>query len=60
MKWESNKVLFWIKTAGTWLLLFVNFIPISLLLNLEIVKFFQGVCMEWEVKMYDTDKDKPC
>jgi len=39
-QWESNRFLFWIKTAFTWLLLFTNFIPISLLLTLEIVKFF--------------------
>ena len=57
--WEANKLLFWIKTGGTWLLLFSNFVPISLLMTLEIVKFFQGIFMEWEHYMYHIEMDQP-
>ena len=32
--------LFLIKSLGTWILLFTNMVPISLLVSLEIVKFF--------------------
>lgn len=28
---------------GTWLLIFTNFVPISLLVTLEMVKFIQGI-----------------
>lgn len=30
----------WIKNLGTWILLFTNMVPISLLVTLEVVKFF--------------------
>lgn len=33
-------LLFLIKSLGTWILLFTNMVPISLLVSLEIVKFF--------------------
>jgi phospholipid-transporting ATPase len=51
-QWNDNKILFFIKTAGTWLLLFSNFIPISLLLTLELAKYFQGMFMEWDHSMF--------
>jgi phospholipid-transporting ATPase len=37
---EKNRFLFFVKTGGTWLLLFANFIPISLLLTLELAHYF--------------------
>eukprot|EP00828_Plagiopyla_frontata_P028326 TRINITY_DN3667_c0_g1_i10.p1 TRINITY_DN3667_c0_g1~~TRINITY_DN3667_c0_g1_i10.p1 ORF type:complete len:215 (-),score=48.11 TRINITY_DN3667_c0_g1_i10:20-664(-) len=40
--WESNAAeLFFVK-LGSWILLFTNFVPISLLVTLETVKFLQG------------------
>jgi phospholipid-transporting ATPase len=50
--WERNRFLFFVKTGGTWLLLFSNFIPISLLLTLELAHYFQGMFIEWDVMMY--------
>eukprot|EP00347_Sterkiella_histriomuscorum_P010576 403375747 len=44
---------------GNWILIFTNFIPISLLVTLELVKFFQAAFMQWEVEMYDVDQDIP-
>lgn len=37
----------------------VNIVPISLMVTLEVVKFFQAMMISWDVEMYDTDKDMP-
>jgi len=39
--------------AGSWILIFCNFVPISLLVTLEMVKFFQGGFMDMDVDMFD-------
>lgn len=39
------------------LFLFSNFVPISLILTLEIVKFWQGTFMGWDLEMYDDEQD---
>lgn len=39
--------------AGSWILIFCNFVPISLLVTLEMVKFWQGAFMDYDVDMYD-------
>ena len=36
---------------GNWMLLFTNFVPISLIVTLEMVKFGQGKIMERDKKM---------
>lgn len=41
--------------AGSWILIFCNFVPISLLVTLEMVKFFQGSFMDWDIDMFDFD-----
>ena len=39
-EWDGKRsFLAWIKAFGTWILLFTNMVPISLLVTLEIVKF---------------------
>ena len=40
--------------TGTWVLIFTNFVPISLLVTLELVKFWQGSLMQFDLSMYDT------
>jgi len=40
-KWESNFTLSVIKNSFTWLLMFTSYIPISLMVTLEFVKFIQ-------------------
>lgn len=37
----------------------VNFVSISLLVSIEMVKFFQGVFMEKDWMIYDETKDCP-
>ena len=41
--------------TGSWILIFCNFVPISLLVTLEMVKFFQGSFMDMDVEMFDSD-----
>jgi|TARA_B110000285_G_C14897091_1_gene501410 phospholipid-transporting ATPase len=33
---------------GTWILLLANFVPVSLLVTVEMVKFIQGLYIEWD------------
>jgi len=33
---------------GTWMLLFANFVPISLIVTMELVKFFQAQFIQWD------------
>ncbi len=35
----------------------MNVVPISLMVTLEVVKFFQAMMISWDVEIYDTDKD---
>jgi len=39
--------------TGTWILIFTNFVPISLMVTLEIVKLWQSIFMSYDVYMYD-------
>jgi magnesium-transporting ATPase (P-type) len=45
---------------GQWFLIMMNFVPISLIVTLEIVKFWQAIFFSWDVQMYDISKDMPC
>lgn len=52
---EFNKLnglfyFFWIK-YGTWLIIFQNFVPISLIVTLEMVKFVQGIFISNDEKL---------
>jgi len=43
---------------GNWILIFTNFVPISLLVTLELVRFFQAIVISRDKKMW-TDDIKP-
>lgn len=43
MEAESNFGLDLIYTWGTWFIIFASFVPISLLVTLELIRFFQGI-----------------
>jgi phospholipid-transporting ATPase len=53
----------WVQTFftrfGTWILMFTNFIPISLTVTVEVVRMAQGIFMGWDVDIYDTYLDMP-
>jgi len=36
---KRNYFTWWIQKFGTWILIFTNFVPISLMVTLEVVKF---------------------
>jgi phospholipid-transporting ATPase len=41
------------KNTGTWILFMTNLVPISLVVSLEMVKFFQAMFMQFDILMYD-------
>jgi phospholipid-transporting ATPase len=47
----------WLTKLGTWVLVFTNFVPISLTVSLELVKFWQAMYMNYEVLMFDDEQD---
>lgn len=72
MHWPSSKLGNWqwykyiqvfATTFFTWMLLFTNMVPISLLVTVEIVKFWQAQFIQWDIDIYDYDlnngKDMP-
>lgn len=52
---KQGKVYMVATMAGSWILIFCNFVPISLLVTLEMVKFWQGAFMDYDMDMYDFD-----
>jgi len=44
---------------GTWMLLFANFVPISLIVTLEMVKFLQAQFIQWDTDIYELERDMP-
>ena len=58
--WNAGTdILVWLKGFGTWILLFTNMVPISLLVSLEIVKFTQALFIGWDWQIYSVEKDMP-
>ena len=49
-----------IKMAGTWVVINSNFVPISLLVTMETIKFFQALFMEWDIDMFDKETSIGC
>ena len=47
------------KTFFTWILLFTNMVPISLLVTVEVVKFAQAMFIAWDINIYDRERDMP-
>jgi phospholipid-transporting ATPase len=51
-EWDSEFKHLFVSLAGTWVLIFTNFVPISLLVTLELVKFWQASFMQYDMLMY--------
>lgn len=49
---------FWIK-FGSWILIFTNIVPISLIVTLEMVKYMQAFFISWDYKLYAQEIDMP-
>jgi phospholipid-transporting ATPase len=41
---------------GSWFLILMNFVPISLMVTLEMVKFLQGGYIQWDFLIFDEEK----
>lgn len=39
-KWDTEWFYIFVRKSGTWFLIFTNFVPISMLITLELVKFW--------------------
>ena len=57
--WGTYLLGFLFANGGTWILIFTNFVPISLMVTLEVVKFCQAIFIQWDADIYDHDKDMP-
>lgn len=49
ISWYKNEGLVFVVQLFTWFLLFSNFVPISLIVTLEIVKFIQAAFIQWDI-----------
>ena len=50
---DLDVFLFIIIKLGTWCVLMNNLVPISLLMTMELVKYFQGWFISWDADIYD-------
>jgi phospholipid-transporting ATPase len=50
---KINGFVLFIQRTCTWIIVFTNFVPISLLVTLELVKLWQGKFMNWDHLLYD-------
>ena len=50
---EIDIIVFLLVKLGTWCVLLNNLVPISLLMTLELVKYFQGFFISWDIDIYD-------
>lgn len=46
-----------LQQIGTWILIFTNFVPISMMVTLELVKFWQAGFMTKDHTMFDQEQD---
>ena len=54
---DLNIFIFFIIRFGTWCVLMNNLVPISLLMTMELVKYFQGWFISWDIDIYDKKKN---
>ena len=48
--------ILYVTKFGNWFLVLMNFIPISLVLTLEVIKIIQAYFIEWDVQMISLSK----
>ena len=53
------KFLSFIEISATCVLIFTNFVPISLLVTLELIKFIQAQFIAWDVNLFCTKTMNP-
>ena len=45
--------------VGTWSVIFTKFVPISLLVSLETIKYIQGMFISWDLNIYQQETKTP-
>ena len=53
---DLRVIMFFMIKLGTWCVLMNNLVPISLLMTMELVKYFQGWFISWDIDIYDRNK----
>ena len=56
---DNSVILTFLINLGSWMLVFVAFVPISLIVTLEMVKFSQAIIITWDESLFDETKDMP-
>lgn len=56
---NTNRFYNFVVNFFSWMLLFSNFVPISLLVTLEMVKFIQAMFISWDLDLYLEETDMP-
>ena len=54
---DLDVFIFFVLKLGTWCVLMNNLVPISLLMTMELVKYFQGWFISWDIDIYDKEKN---
>ena len=57
---KTDFMALFFQMAGTWVVINSNFVPISLLVTMETIKFFQALFMEWDIDMLDKETSIGC
>lgn len=58
LKESHSSFMMFVHTVGTWVIIFTNLVPVSLLITLDMVKFFQSKFISWDVNIYDNNQKK--
>lgn len=56
---NQDMVVVFVISFFSWMLIFTNFVPISLIVTLEMVKFFQAIFVGWDINMYWEETNMP-
>jgi P-type E1-E2 ATPase len=54
-----REFLVFMRSFGTWFLLFTQMVPISLLVSLEVVRLFQARVIQSDISIYCAETDTP-
>jgi phospholipid-transporting ATPase len=57
VSYYTNFAYAFVVSFGTWFISFINFVPISLMVTLEMVKFIQAYFISCDYMIYDESKD---
>lgn len=55
----TSSVVIFILIFFSWMLIFTNFVPISLIVTLDLVKYLQALFIAWDLKLYYEPSDTP-